>query len=354
MEYSFNKKGKLWTAIVLGAVVMCLILFWQTGNVWAIEPQVQWYNGDLETDISVEAGAKFYIGDFVSIFGENVSSTASLVKSSYRSQDGKVASVNNKGYLKAKKVGTTDITVGCQGKTLVCHLTVEKKKTFERTNAVEELTAAAKKLAKGLPKKLTAAKGYNLRKKRDAYLITYGHMSARALAYDGFLYEKERTSPSTMNAKRSEKLAVPEAGRYLTAEALLRQFLLTNNPVSIKSSKTMRIASATANAKSGKIVIKLAEKLKAEQIFAAQLAFPRLNANDKSRKQADITMTIYDETAGKYYRGNVKLKQGGRQFTVQPMEYGYGGYKNVELVKDHSYMLESGMSWANGTKVIAK
>ncbi len=352
MERSCKKRSTV--QIVIGLAAACLLFLLAAAPVLAASPRVQWYNGELETDITVEAGSKFYIGDFVSILGENVSSTASLVKASYRTGDRKVASVNGKGFLNVKKAGTTDVTVVCQGTTLICHLTVEKKNTFEQTTAVKKLKEAAKILAKGLPKKLNAAKGYNLRKKRDAYFSTYGHMSARALAYDGFLYEKERVSQSTMSAKRSEKLAVPEAGRYLTAEALLRQFLLTNNPVSIKSAKTMRIASVTANLKSGKFTIKLTQKLKAEQIFAAQLAFPRLNTNDTNRKQADITMTIYDETAGIYYQGFVKLKQGAKQFTVQPVESVYGGYKNVELVKDHVYMLESGMSWANGTKVTVK
>ena len=317
-------------------------------------PQVVWQNGENETEISVEAGSKFYIGDFVTVFGENVASTASLQKSSYRTQNKKIAAVNGKGYLNAKKAGTADITVRCQGVTLVCHLTVEKKGTFEQTTAIKELKTAAKTLAKGLPKKLSAAKAYSLRKKKEEYLSDYGHFSSRYLTYEGFLYEQGRLSPSSMNAKRSEKLAVPEAGRYLTAAALLRQFMLTNDPTSIRSKKTMRIATASANGKSGKITIKLAQKLKAEQITAAQLAYSRLNQIDGSKKTAIISMTVYDETAGKYYTGRPVLKQGSKQIVVQPMESVYGGFQAVELEKGHVYMLESELSWAKGTKVTIK
>ncbi len=251
-------------------------------------------------------------------------------------------------------MGTADITVRCQGVTLVCHLTVEKKGTFEQTTAVKELKMAAKTLAKGLPKKLSAAKAYSLRKKKEEYLSDYGHFSSRYLTYEGFLYEQGRLSPSAMNAKRSEKLAVPEAGRYLTAAALLRQFMLTNDPTSIRSKKTMRIATASANGKSGKITIKLAQKLKAEQIVAAQLAYSRLNQIDGSKKTANISMTVYDETAGKYYTGRPVLKQGSKQIVVQPMESVYGGFQAVELEKGHVYMLESEMSWAKGTKITIK
>ena len=64
---------------------------------------VRWYNGEMETKISVEAGAKFYIGDFVRILSNGTTTTASLMGASYTSQNGKIASINGKGYLKAKK-----------------------------------------------------------------------------------------------------------------------------------------------------------------------------------------------------------------------------------------------------------
>ncbi len=130
--------------------------------------------------------------------------------------------------------------------------------------------------------------------------------------------------------------------------------MLTNDPTSIRSKKTMRIATASANGKSGKITIKLAQKIKAEQIVAAQLAYSRLNQIDGSKKTANISMTVYDETAGKYYTGRPVLKQGSKQIVVQPMESVYGGFQAVELEKGHVYMLESELSWAKGTKVTIK
>ena len=316
--------------------------------------RVDWYDGEMETDMAVEAGSKFYIGDFVRVFSVDTSATASLLSASYRSQNAKIASVNGKGYLNAKKAGMTDITVSCQGKTLLCHLTVEKKGTFVQSEAVKELKAAAKTLAKGMPKKLNAAKGYTLKRKRDAYLIAYGMYSANKLAYDGFLFENERPAPDTVSDRRSAMLAVPEAGRYLTAESLLRQFQLSNNPASLESKKTMRIASATASSKKGKFTVRLAGKISAEQILAAQLAFPDENGYDALKTKANMTVSIFDETDRAYYRGNLTLKKGSKQFEVEPVVYVYGGYVRKELVRGHVYMIGSDMNWANGTKVTAQ
>lgn len=315
---------------------------------------VKWFDGGVETSVSVEAGAKFYIGDFVSIFSDGTITTASLVNASYTVQNKKVATVNKKGYLHAKKAGTADVTVSYQGKTLTCHLTVEKKGTFVQTREVKELKTAAKKLAKGMPKKLTAAKGFNLKKKRDEYLIEYGTNSANLLAYDGFLYKNSRPAPDTVDDSRSEKLAVPEAGRYLTAEVLLRQFMKTNNPTAADSKRTMKIASVTANKRKGKFQIRLAGKLGAEQILAAQLAFPTENDSTIGKSKANITVSIYDETAGKYYKGRIVLKKGSRQFDAEAVEYVYGGYRAIELTEGHVYWIGSKMNWANGTKVTVK
>ncbi len=317
--------------------------------------QVHWYNnGEAETEISVEAGAKFYIGDFISVHSDTVASTASLGKASYRSQDGKVASVNGKGYLNAKKAGQTDITVTCQGKSLTCHLTVEKKGSFEQTAAVKGLKSAAKSLAKGLPKKPNAAKAYHLNQKKTNYMEDYRAYAVKDLSYDGFLYTAKRSSKDRVQPKRSARLAVPEAGRYLAAEALLRQFLLTNNPVSTGSKRVMRIASVTANSKNGKMIVKLTKKLTAEQIVAAQLAFPEQNGDLSGRTRANITVSVYDETDNRFYRGRPVLKKGSRQLEMKLLSPGDGMYQNANIEKGHVYMLGSEMDWSNGTKVTAK
>lgn len=319
--------------------------------------QLEWYDGSAETTISVEAGNQFYIGDFVMVLSGDSSATASLIKASYQSSSSKIASVNQKGSLKAKKAGAADITVKYQGRSVVCHLTVEKKGAFEvnKDEAVTELKAAAKALAKGMPKKLGAAKGYAFKQKRDKYLTAYETYSLKKLSYDGFLYEKERPAPTgTADYNRSEKLAVPQAGRYLTAESLLRQFRQKNDPTSRKAAGAMQISSASAAAKSGKINIKLKKKLNSNQILAAQLAFPAQNSTIGSKSKANIQMSIYDETSCTYYKGNLTLKKGSANLTVTPMSYSGGVYKNAELKKGHVYLLGSSMNWANGYRITAK
>lgn len=354
MMKNFQKKSLAAQTAFFLAAMMFLLTFFSVPVPAAAPLQMDWYNGAQETEISVELGAKFYIGDFVRIYSTDTAATASLVKASYQLKNKKVATVNSRGYLKAKKAGTTDLIVFYRGKRVMAKLTVVKKGTFEKNNSVAELKKAASKLAKGMPQKLTASKGYALKKKRDAYLVSYGTNSASKLAYDGFLYEHERPSRDPADYHRTEQLAVPEAGRYLTAEALLRQFLLTNNPTDINSKKVMRVASASANSKTGKISVKLKKKLSAEQIFAAQLAFPRENSLTNSKTKAGILVSIFDETARKYYKGQITLKRGSNQLDVKPVTLEYGGYKTAELVKGHVYLLGSQANWAGGVKMKAK
>lgn len=353
-----NRKKKIkrysMAAFFLAALTVVAVIYGESVPVFATALQMKWPDGQKDTAITVEAGNKFYIGDFVSIYSPTTSATASLVKASYRSTNTKTASVSGKGYLNAKKAGEADISVTYQGNRLTCHLTVEKKGTFEKSTAVSELKKAAGTLAKGMPKKLTAAKGPALRKKKTAYFNAYGGVSARKLSYDGFFYERDRDNQVSMNAKRSEKLAVPQAGRYLTAEALLRQFELANNPASARSKKALRLSSASASGKSGKISVKFAKKVDASQIFAAQLAFPKLNETDSGKSKAVISLSVYDESSGKFYQGRLTLKKGSRQSAIQLMSPGYGGYRPAELLKGHTYMLGSEESWSKGYKVKAK
>lgn len=352
MERPYKRRSVCGAAVFMAAVFLSVIMCMPARTFAAV--LVSWYNGEAETEVSVEAGAKFYIGDFVRILSDGTCTTASLVGASYGTQDKKIAAVNGKGYLSAKKTGTTDVTVKYRGKTLICHLTVEKKKTFEQSSAVKELKDAAKKLGKKMPGKLTAAKGFALKKKREEYLARYGTQSAHKLSYDGFLYQNERPAPDTVDDSRSEKLAVPEAGRYLTADALLRQFMRTNDPTSVNSKKTMRIASASENKKKGSFTVRLAGKLNADQILAAQLAFPKENGSSVGKTKANITVPVYDETAKIYYKGRAVIKKGGRQFEIEPMAYVYGGFQKTEPVKDHVYWIGSKLNWANGVKVGGK
>lgn len=356
MKIFGKRKSSAGIAFVL-AFTMFISIFIITPAPVNAAVRMQWYNNEPETSVSVESGSKFYLGDFVSIIGENTATTASLVKASYRVENTKVATINKKGYLKAKKQGTTDVTVSYQGQSLICHLTVAAKNSFEKSEAVLELRAAAKKIVKGMPKKLNAAKAYTLRAKRDAYMDIYETYSVTKLAYDGFLYEKERPPVYHLveeDYKRCEKLAVPEAGRYLTLSALLRQFYLDNNPMSITSGKTMRIATATASTKKDTFNIKLTKKLSTEQILASQMAYPYLNGSESGKTKSNIRMTIYDETDRIYYTGALSLKKGSKQLIVKPMLYVGGKYEDVEIETGHVYVLESVMTWANGTKVTAK
>ena len=338
-------------------VIMLLSVCIKPTAVYAASGHMQWYDGSSEAAISVEAGSSFYIGDFVILYKGSSSSTVSLLKGSYRSSSAKTASVNGKGYLKAKKAGTADITVRCQGMTTVCHLTVEKKGTFDlkKDTAVQNLNKAAGTLAKGLPKKLNANSAYNLAKKTASYESAYESLSMKKLSYEGFLFEQERPAPNTgAEYGRSEKLAVPQAGRYLTAQSLLGQFKKSNDPTAAGKKKSLKIASAAAKAGKNSITVKLKKGPDVAQILAAQLVEPVFNSSVLSKSSAILEVSIFDTTDEAYYRGHATLKRGSKTLTLNVLDKSSKAGKAIELQKGHTYLIGSSLNWANAYRVKAK
>ena len=245
--------------------------------------------------------------------------------------------------------------MACQGKTLVCHLTVDSKNAFGNSKQEKQLRAAIKTLTKGMPsEKLTSGKAFNFITKYRKFLNNYYKNSVTKLSYDGFLYNNERPAADGVDEFRSEMLAVPEAGRFWTAYALIRQFQLNNDPTSTKSGNAMKVTSVAASSKSGKITAQLNKAITQDQILAAQLTFSDYNVAAGSKKKADITVSIYDQTARTFYKGKVTLKKGSKQLTIQPVIYRGLKYHNVSLIKGHVYMVGSSMNWAGGKKATAK
>ncbi|MBO5302540.1 MAG: Ig-like domain-containing protein [Lachnospiraceae bacterium] len=316
---------------------------------------VRWHDLSTESSISVEKGAKFYIGDYVIVTAKNSHATASMTGASYKSLDTKIATVSNKGLVKAKKEGMTNITVTCKGKKLTCQLVVEEKGTYEKSTEAKELKKAVQTLAKGMPgKTLNAGKAYNFITKYRKFMSNYNLNSKTKLSYDGFIFNNEKPASDSVDVSKSDKLAVPEASRYWTAYALVRQFQLTNDPTSIESKNTMKISSVAVNSKSDKITVKLTKNVTEAQILAAQLAFPKQNVAASSRKTADITVPVYDENSKTYYKGKATLKKGNKQVTIQPTYYRGLQYHNADLLKGHTYRIGSELDWGNGKKANAK
>ncbi len=325
-------------------------------NVQAKEKEVvRWHDLSTETSISVEKGARFYIGDYVIVTTPDSHATASMKGASYKSSNGKIATVSKKGQVKAKKEGMTNITVTCKGKKLTCQLTVEEKGAFGKSTEAKDLKKAVQTLAKGMPgKKLSNGKAYGFITKYRKFMSNYNLNSKTKLSYDGFLFQNEKPASDSMDVSKSDRLAVPEASRYWTAYALVRQFQLSNDPTSVESKKTMKINSLTASSKSDKITVKLTKGVTEAQILAAQLAYSDYNVAAGSRKNAEIIISVYDENAKTYYKGKAALKKGSRQVTIQPSYYRGLQYHNADLIKGHVYRVGSDLDWAKGKKVTAK
>lgn len=346
-----KKYGIIKTVLFVMCIVAVLVI---PQRINAEDLYITWSDRQTETAMTVEAGSQFYIGDFIEVLSKNTHATASIVGASYVSSDKKAATVTKKGLVKAKKEGITDITVVCKGVTLTCQLSVEPKKSIGKTAESKKLQAAVKTLAKKMPtKKLTSKNAFNFIRKFRAFMTTYYNNSVRKLSYDGFLYENERPASGDLDESRSEVLAVPEASRFWTANALVRQYQLDNDPTAIDSKKAFKIKKASASSKTGKITVELTKKVTADQILGAQLVFSDFNAIAENKNKAEIRVSVYDESKRAYYIGQMSLKKGSKKFTIQPVIYDGFQYKDVELTEGHVYRIGNSENWAGGIKVTA-
>ncbi len=297
---------------------------------------IRWKYAGTECDMTIETGQKFYIGDYVMITYGTEYYTGSMVKGSYASSAKKIATVNGKGYVNTKKVGTADITFKYQGQTLTAHLNVIKKGSFDYISQYKSSFDGLKTAAKSLsvPNKITAGNVFTYLRKSNTFLATWGRNICKYTTYDGFANTYIRPENNTVNEDRSNDLIVPQAGRYLTLLAKLRQFANNNNPVSTKSSKNnFSVTKATGSA--GTITVTLKKAVSAAQIAAIKIKYPSLNASGDSNNQAYMTIEIKGPST--YYRGNVTLKKGSKSVTVKVVENAFPYNTAVTFTKGTKY-----------------
>ena len=158
-----------------------------------------WFiNGDVgkKTNITVEQGQKFYIGDYtlISEWDSNplaepwtLYETAAMVKASYSSSNKNVAVVNGKGYLTAKKTGTSTIKIKYKGQAVTCKLKVVKAGSFGKKAIVKKLEKASRKLAKAMSSEITEKNGYDLLREDSIFDDWNGGKVNKNISIDGFL-----------------------------------------------------------------------------------------------------------------------------------------------------------------------
>lgn len=301
--------------------------------------------------IAVEAGQKFNIGDYVSVY-RNQYGTASMMKATYASSNKSAATVDSKGNLTTKKAGKTTITVKYKGQKISCILNVEKAGSFGNSEIIETMQKEVDALVKNLPSKVTTKNGFAVRNKMRVYYNNVTDIEGSLynnINYDGFLRELKNGYYSTTN-----KLAVPQAGRYNYVSKLLSAYATKNSPTSTHSAKVMKIASVSATTKG--ITVKLKKALTSEQILALQIENSYYNEDNYSQKKAFGYVSVLDKKTKKYYSGILTVEKGSKTAKIEIQEYKPSSFKYVKtkLKKGHTYMIGSASSWTKGKTVKVK
>lgn len=304
--------------------------------------------------IQVEKGQKFNIGDYVRISDGNSYKCASMLKNvSYKSSKKSVATVDSKGNFNAKKTGTTTITVKYKGQKITYKFKVVKAGTFGNTKAIRNLKNASKKVASGMPGKITVSNGYKYLQKKETYYKSAGKYSLE-INSAGFLIEPVKQGNYT-DYTSGCKLAVPQAGRINYLEQLLYQYSSKNSPTSTRSSKGMKIASVSAS--TSQITIKVKNKVTADHILAANIEHSSFNEK-VSKNTAKIYVYVYDQTAKQSYTGVGTITKGSKTVKVKIGEFSYNDGKTKfsakKLKKGHTYVLGYEVMWGYGKKVRVK
>lgn len=353
------------------AVFLCILLVMPSvlsvlpmtaQEVSAADTVVYWnysFNYSNDTVFKIERGEKFYIGDYAYIWdGNNSYGCASQYnKVKYSSNKKSVLSVNSKGLVTAKKTGKATITIKYKGKKITKKFQVVKAGTFKNTSAVKGLRTRATKISQNMPSRIGLSNGYKYLNTCIEY-SDYASKHSTEIGTTGILMKKSSFSDASyVYYSSSDKLAVPQAGRYFLLEQKLNAYATKNSPTSTTGSKRLTIASVSANKNA--ITVKAKQNVTAAHILAANITARGLN--DTISKQAAKTyVTIYDVTDTKIYTGVASLTKGSKTVTIKPYNYTYNSktgnseFTCLKLKKGHTYRIGSDMEWGNGRTVKVK
>ena len=305
--------------------------------------------------LEIEKGVKFYVGDYAYITDGNLSGSASLfAKAKYTSSKKSVASVNSKGLLTAKKTGTTTIKIKYRGKTVSAKFTVVPKGSLTEDAAVKGLQKEIKKIKSTMPAKITKSNALKNIKKVSKY-ESAADAYIEKITMTGFLNEEVKTEFYTYT-KPSNKLAVPDAGRYNYLNSLLYRYSDSNSPTSTRSSKAMKISSVSAN--TSQITVKIKSGITVDHILAANIDNSYYNKKP-NKKTATVYVSIYDKTASENYTGLATIKKGSKVVKIKLMksEWVNDVWTTTEqkLQKGHTYVIGAkGLAWGDGKTVKVK
>lgn len=308
-----------------------------------------------KSSVEIEQGATFNVGDYAYITDGKLGGTASLfAKAKYTSGKKSVATVSSKGILTAKNIGMTTIKIKYKGKTISAKFKVVEKDSLSSGDAAKSLQEAVNTMTAAIPSKITKANALKSVKAKNNYSSEAQNYS-KEISSTGFLYEEVKDGNFT-SWKRTNKLAVPTAGRYLYFDNLLYQYATKNSPTSTNSSKALKISSASANTK--QITIKLKKPVTVNHILATNIEWTQYNKTP-NKQSAVAYISVYDKKTYETYVGLATLKKGSKvlNITLTKSEWVDGVYttKNVKLKKGHTYVIGAkNLAWGDGKTVKVK
>lgn len=320
------------TLLVLSAVLEVLP---QPGTeTWAsitsIAPMI-WVRGSAKPRVpgrmTVEQGQKFYIGDYLDV-KNGTRETASMVKAAYATSRDDIATVDSKGCVETIAVGTTVIGVTYKGYTAKCRLKVVEAGSLGTKADYTKLSQSAEEIAGAMPSKVTADNGFDLLKKVMKY-EEVAESVEHCISEEGFLQEADEHNEMVFYVTR--ELAVPQAGRCRTLDAMLRRY---GDKVKSFSPKVKSIS-----AKTNKITIKLKKAPTKAQVLSIKI-YDRLFWQENSRSSNKCCYSVsLTNTRNKRDGciGFAYLSKGSKTMTILPKKLKKGKYVNTKLKKGVTY-----------------
>lgn len=286
--------------------------------------------------MTVEQGQKFYIGDYLDVC--STWETASMVKAAYATSRDDIATVDSKGCVETIAVGTTVIGVTYKGYTAKCRLKVVEAGSLGTNADYTKLSQAAEEIAGAMPSKVTADNGFDLLKKVMKYKEVAESVE-HCISEIGYLQEADEHNEMVFYV--TKELAVPQAGRYRTLDAMLKRY---GDKVKSFSPKAKSIS-----AKTNKITIKLKKAPTKAQVLSIKIHNRGLwqensRNSDKCCYSVSLTNTRNKRDS---CTGFVYLSKGSKTMTILPKKSKKGKDVNTKLKKGVTYWIggQEGEHW---------
>lgn len=355
MKKNLKRRLAVWLCLVLVLQAVSTILPTRELFTEEVNAKVTYnmYLTGCGGEIYVEEGQSVILGNYARIWEYDTKKNAggkayclSGVKGNYESTDATVASIDNKGVLKALSVGDAEVTVGYKSekKTITVHV-VEKDSFADIRNSegMAEYSELMNKLIAAVPtnQKMTTKNAYSI-----INLYNKAEQMSRNLliSSDGVMYDYNESM---------YKLVVPEAGIMDVVSLMQGQFSETYHPFSTTSSKALKLKSATGKAGSSSITLKFKSKVTEANILCLQM----YGEDSINRKKAEYPYLYVLDQDGNWYNGEVVLNVNKNTATLKLSQYDYdvNEYVPAKLKKGTTYYIgASKVDWGGKKKVTIK